>query len=173
LIMKVAFFLIPKNDVVCLSTKTTLRQALERMERHRHAAVPLIDEAGCYVGTITEGDLLFMERHRHAAVPLIDEAGCYVGTITEGDLLWKLKDAPGMSLAEMEKITLKDITSRTINKPVRIDSRIVDLLSLASEQNFVPVVDDQGIFIGIVRRREIIEYCAELIKEKEIDSARR
>ncbi|MBM4235382.1 MAG: CBS domain-containing protein [Firmicutes bacterium] len=142
--MKVAFFLIPKNDVVCLSTKTTLRQALERMERHRHAAVPLIDEAGCYVGTITEGDLL-----------------------------WKLKDAPGMSLAEMEKITLKDITSRTINKPVRIDSRIVDLLSLASEQNFVPVVDDQGIFIGIVRRREIIEYCAELIKEKEIDSARR
>lgn len=142
--MKVAFFLIPKHEVVCLNTKTTLRQALERMERHSHAAVPLIDEAGCYVGTITEGDLL-----------------------------WKLKDAPGMSLAEMERITLKDITSRTTNKPVRIDSRIVDLLSLASEQNFVPVVDDQGIFIGIVRRREIIEYCAELIKEKEMDSARR
>ena len=144
MIMKVAFFLIPKHEVVCLNTKTTLRQALERMERHSHAAVPLIDEAGCYVGTITEGDLL-----------------------------WKLKDAPGMSLAEMERITLKDITSRTTNKPVRIDSRIVDLLSLASEQNFVPVVDDQGIFIGIVRRREIIEYCAELIKEKEMDSARR
>lgn len=142
--MKVAFFLIPKHEVVCLNTKTTLRQALERMERHSHAAVPLIDEAGCYVGTITEGDLL-----------------------------WKLKDAPGMSLAEMERITLKDITSRRTNKPVRIDSRIVDLLSLASEQNFVPVVDDQGIFIGIVRRREIIEYCAELIKEKEMDSARR
>ena len=144
MIMKVAFFLIPKHEVVCLNTKTTLRQALERMERHSHAAVPLIDEAGCYVGTITEGDLL-----------------------------WKLKDAPGMSLAEMERITLKDITSRTTNKPVRIDSRIVDLLSLASEQNFVPVVDDQGIFIGIVGRREIIEYCAELIKEKEMNSARR
>jgi len=142
--MKVAFFLIPKNEVVCLNTKTTLRQALERMERHSHAAVPLIDEAGCYVGTITEGDLL-----------------------------WKLKDAPGMSLIEMERITLKDITYRTTNKPVRIDSRIVDLLSLASEQNFVPVVDDQGVFIGIVRRREIIEYCAELIKEKEMDGAKR
>ena len=141
--MKVAFFLIPKHEVVCLNTKTTLRQALERMERHSYAAVPLIDEAGRYVGTITEGDLL-----------------------------WKLKDNPGLNLAEMEKITLKEITSRTTNKPVRIDSRIVDLLSLASEQNFVPVVDDQGIFIGIVRRREIIEYCAKLIKEKEINSAR-
>lgn len=32
------------------------------------------------------------------------------------------------------------------------------ILSRASEQNFVPVVDDQNIFIGLVRRREIIEY---------------
>ena len=26
-------------------------------------------------------------------------------------------------------------------------------------QNFVPVVDDRGIFIGIVRRQAIIRYC--------------
>ncbi len=141
--MNVAFFLIPKNNVVCLNAKTTVRQALERMEHHSYAAVPLIDEAGRYVGTITEGDLL-----------------------------WKLKENPGLDLVEMEKITLKEITSRTMNKPVRIDSRIVDLLSLAGEQNFVPVVDDQDVFIGIVRRREIIEYCAELIKEKELDRTR-
>jgi CBS domain-containing protein len=142
--MNVAFFLIPKSDVVCLNTKTTLRQALERMEHHSYAAVPLIDEAGRYAGTITEGDLL-----------------------------WKLKSKLDLSLGEMEKITLKEISTRTTNKAVSIDSRIVDLLTLASEQNFVPVVDDSGVFIGIVRRREIIEYCAELIREKEIDSVKR
>jgi CBS-domain-containing membrane protein len=140
LIMKVAFFLIPKSEVVCLTTKTTMRQAMERMERHRYAAVPLIDEQGCYAGTITEGDLL-----------------------------WKLKNSPGLDLNGMEKIALKEIATHARNKPVQIDSRIVDLLTLASEQNFVPVVDDQGIFIGIVRRREIIEYCAELIRAKEED----
>jgi len=136
--MKVAFFLIPKSEVICLTPKTTMRQALERMERQSFAAVPLVDDKGCYAGTITEGDLL-----------------------------WKLKNTPNLDLGGMEKITLKDITQHATNKPVRIDSRIVDLLSLASSQNFVPVVDDQGIFIGIVRRREIIEYCADLIKEKE------
>ena len=26
-------------------------------------------------------------------------------------------------------------------------------------QNFVPVIDDNGIFIGIVTRKSIIEYC--------------
>ncbi len=142
--MKVAFFLIPKNEVVFLNTKTTLRQALERMERHSYTAVPVVDDAGCYAGTITEGDLL-----------------------------WKLKDSTGLSLSDMEKITIQEIPARTTNKPVRIDSRVVDLLTLASEQNFVPVVDDQGVFIGIVRRREIIEYCAELIREKETDGVKR
>ena len=141
--MKVAFFLIPKNEVVCLNTKTTMRQALERMERHSFAAVPLVDDQGCYAGTITEGDLL-----------------------------WKLKNTPGLDINGMEKILLKDIATHAQNKPVQIDSRIVDLLVLASEQNFVPVVDDQNIFIGIVRRREIIEYCAELIREKEEDIVR-
>jgi CBS domain-containing protein len=48
------------------------------------------------------------------------------------------------------------------NHPVRIDATMDDLIERAIEQNFVPVVDDQGIFIGIVRRREIIEYCAKL-----------
>ncbi len=136
--MKVAFFLTPKKEVVCLTPQTTMRQALERMERHSFAAVPLVDENGYYAGTITEGDLL-----------------------------WKLKNSSGLDINSMEKITLADITRHSTNKPVRIDSRIVDLLSLASGQNFVPVVDDQGVFIGIVRRREIIEYCAELIREKE------
>ena len=33
------------------------------------------------------------------------------------------------------------------------------LIEAAMNQNFVPVVDDRGIFIGIVRRQAIIRYC--------------
>ncbi len=136
--MRVAFFLIPKNDVVFLTPGMSMRQALERMEHHSYAAVPLVDDEGYYCGTITEGDLLRT-----------------------------LKNTEGLDLGGMERIMLKEIPLNAKNKPVRIDARVVDLLSLASEQNFVPVVDDQGVFIGIVRRREIIEYCVELIREKE------
>lgn len=32
------------------------------------------------------------------------------------------------------------------------------ILSRASGQNVVPVIDNQNIFIGSVRRREMIEY---------------
>ena len=36
-----------------------------------------------------------------------------------------------------------------------------ELLSAAMNQNFIPVVDDLGTFIGIVTRKDIIRYFAE------------
>ncbi len=139
--MNIAFFLLPKKDVVFLSNNSTMRQALEKMEYHRHTAIPLIDEKGRYAGTITEGDLL-----------------------------WKLKNMPNLNLSCTEKILLRDIPQQMQNQPVKIDAQIQDLLSLAVGQNFVPVVDDDGIFIGLVRRSEIIEYCIKLLKENNLIS---
>lgn len=131
--MNIAFFLIPKKEVVCLPLNSTMRQALEKMEYHRYSAIPVINEKGEYAGTITEGDLL-----------------------------WKMKNTLGLTFAGTEKITLKEVPRRINNTPVRISAEIEDLLSLAIAQNFVPVVDDGDIFIGIIRRREIIEYYAKL-----------
>ena len=36
---------------------------------------------------------------------------------------------------------------------------IEDLILTSMNQNFVPVIDDKKIFIGIIRRKDIIEYC--------------
>ena len=127
--MKITFFLIPKSEVTYLPLHSTMRQALEKMEYHRYSAIPLVDEQGKYAGTITEGDLL-----------------------------WKMKNTPGLTFAGTERIMLQDVPRRLINTPVQINSEMEDLLSLSIIQNFVPVLDDSGIFIGIIRRREIIEY---------------
>lgn len=135
--MNIAFFLILKSEVIHFSPKNTIRQALERMEYHRHTAVPLIDDHGKYVGTITEGDIL-----------------------------WKFKNTPGLYFENTDKVQLKDVPQRLKNTPVKIDAQMEDLLHLASTQNFVPVVDDNDIFIGIIRRREIIEYFAKLYNKK-------
>jgi CBS-domain-containing membrane protein len=136
--MNVAFFLIPKKEIVWLSIHATMRQALERMEYHRYTAVPLIDDDGRYVGTLTEGDLL-----------------------------WKLKNTPNLHFDNCHKVLLKDVPRRMKNQAVSINANMKDLITLATVQNFVPVVDDHKIFIGIVRRREIIDYCAKLLFEKE------
>jgi CBS domain-containing protein len=132
-LVNIAFFLVPKDEVIYLSPNSTMRQALERMEYHRYSAVPLINEDGKYVGTITEGDLL-----------------------------WKLKHSPEIGFENAHKVLLKDVAQHMIIKPVRIDQQMQDLITLATNQNYVPVVDDNDVFIGIIRRREIIDYCFKL-----------
>jgi len=111
-----------------------------------------------------------MEYHRYSAVPLVDEAGRYAGTLTEGDLLWKMKNTPGLTFANTENILIRDIPRRVVNKPVRIRAKIESLFNLAATQNFVPVVDDNDIFIGIIRRSEILNYFIQRYKHSKFQS---
>ena len=55
--MNILFFLRPKNEVAYLYDDFSLRQTLEKMEYYKYSAIPIIDKKGCYVGTLTEGDL--------------------------------------------------------------------------------------------------------------------
>ena len=129
--MNIAFFLIAKKDTVYLPFHSTMRQALEKMEFHHYTAIPLVDDEGKYAGTLTEGDLL-----------------------------WKMKNTPSLTFADTGHIWLKDIPRRMVNTPIHINEEMENLLSLAIMQNFIPVIDDNDVFCGIIRRREIIEYFA-------------
>ena len=51
------------------------------------------------------------------------------------------------------------------HRPVSADSNMEDLMEKAMDQNFVPVIDDQENFIGIITRKDIIGYCYEKIKK--------
>jgi predicted transcriptional regulator len=137
--MNIAFFLTPKEEVIWISSDSTMRQAIEKMEYHRYSALPLIDSEGKYSGTITEGDIL-----------------------------WCLKHAPELNFKDTNKIMVRDIPKYQHNKPVSINSHIEDLLLLSINQNFIPVVDDHDIFIGIIRRSDIINYFYTLIHDKKI-----
>jgi CBS domain-containing protein len=132
--MNIAFFLLPKVEVVCLTQQFTLRQTLEKMEHHRYTAVPILNEDGTYIGTVTEGDLL-----------------------------WFFKNNGELTLENAHRHLLSELPLNKSHKTVRIDAKMEDLIRLAKVQNFVPVVDDMERFIGIVRRSDIIEYCAEKI----------
>ncbi len=76
--------------------------------------------------------------------------------------MWKFKNTPGLTLKGTEKIMLKDIPRRMDNQPVRNYASITDLITLVIDQNFVPVIDDNDVFIGIVRRREVLEHYTRL-----------
>ncbi|MDD3400859.1 MAG: CBS domain-containing protein [Eubacteriales bacterium] len=93
---------------------------------------------------------------KHAAVPVIDCEGRYCGTIAEGDLLHVIIDHE--SPREWERIPISSILDKERNPAVNASTNVDDLLQSATEQNFVPVVDDYGVFIGIVTRKDIIRH---------------
>ena len=58
--MNILFFLTPKSEVAYVYDTDTVRQVLEKMENQRYSAIPVISkEDGSYIGTLTEGDLLW------------------------------------------------------------------------------------------------------------------
>lgn len=130
--MNLLFFLTPKGKVAYIYDDFTLRQTLEKMEYHRYSAVPILTREGKYVGTITEGDLL-----------------------------WAIKKRYSLNFKEAENTPILEIPRRMDNLPVSADTEIEDLIIKALNQNFVPVTDDRGIFIGLITRKDIMRYFAQ------------
>ena len=104
-----------------------------------------------------------------AAVPVIDDEGQYCGTVTEGDLLRQVLQHENK--AEWEQIPLREAMRTDVKKPVNVMADMDELLSVAVTQNFVPVVDDRGMFIGIVTRQDIMRYFAREYKALEQQKA--
>lgn len=134
--MNILFFLTPKSEVAYIFEDETLRQTVEKME-HR----------------------------KFSCIPLLSKDGRYTGTISEGDLLWGIKRMHLTDIKDMEDVSIMAIPRRATYKPVHADADMEDLLDRAINQNYVPVIDDQGYFIGIITRKEIIKYCYKEMKE--------
>lgn len=130
--MNILFFLSPKQDLMYVYNDFTLRQTLEKWENNRYASIPVLSRTGEYVGTLTEGDIL-----------------------------WAMKQHHGLNMEVAEDISIETFPRKRDYKAVTVTTTMEELIEAAMIQNFVPVVDDRNIFIGIVRRQQIIRYCYE------------
>ena len=63
--MNILFFLSPKQDLMYVYDDFTLRQTLEKWENNRYASIPVLNRKGEYVGTLTEGDILWGLKKTH------------------------------------------------------------------------------------------------------------
>ena len=133
----ILFFLTPKAMCAFLYDDYTVRQALEKME-----------SAG------------------YSSLPILNKRGEYRGTLTEGDLLWALKNICYMDMRQAEAHRIMTISRSKDYLPVRVTTSMYDLVDRAKNQNFVPVVDDRNLFIGIITRKAIMKYCLDKLREQ-------
>lgn len=134
--MNPAMLLLHKSQVDYLVADCTLRQALEKFKAHGFTAVPLISKDGAYLGTIRDKDFLM-----------------YILGANTADL------------RTMEDVAITDILSPDFNPPVQIDTDMETVFKRVMEQNFVPVVDSRGLFVGIITRKAMLSKIYNLHKK--------
>ena len=126
--MNVAFFLVPKSQVIYLTEGSSFRQGLEKLRRYGYASVPVISRDGRYMGSVSEGDFL-----------------------------WNIMSMGSLDPWDLEDAQIDGIISDRI-QAVRVTTPIGELWDRVLDQNFVPVVDDRDMFMGIVTRRSVMAY---------------
>lgn len=127
--MNIVMLLKPKETVAYIYENSTIGQALEKMKAHSYTAVPVIDEYGKYVGTVSEGDFL-----------------------------WYIVEKQTQGIKSQEKYFVRDLIRTDFNPSVKISVDMKELYERALNQNFIPVTDDSGVFIGIVTRKDLISH---------------
>jgi CBS domain-containing protein len=128
--MNIMHFLTPKALVEYIYFESTVRQGLEKMRYHGFSAIPVIDKDGHYKGTVTEGDFL-----------------------------WALYNDQKPDLKKLETTPIASIIHKKYTA-VNAGADMNQILSTATQQNFVPVVDDRNVFIGIITRKAIMQHLA-------------
>ncbi len=131
-------FVIPKSMVEYVTVDSTVRQGIEKMRYHRYVAIPVLDRDGVYVGTLRNDDVL-----RYF--------------LNTGDS--SAKAAEGVGVIE--------IIDEGYVKPVYHTASLDDVIDRVKEHNFVPVVDDRGCFIGIILRRDILNYLLKFYNDND------
>ena len=135
--MNIMRFVVPKSLVEYVTVDNTVRQALEKMRYHRYVAIPVIDGEGKYAGTLRNDDIFSY---------FLDNEGF------------------STRLAEREKVS--ELLDRNYSPPVFHNASMDELIEKVKEHNFVPVVDDRGCFIGIILRRDILNFLLNYYKSK-------
>lgn len=139
--MNILRFIIPKSLVEHTSETSTVRQALEKMRFHRYVAIPVIDDEGRYVGTLRNDDIF-----RY------------------------FLDGGSFDTRAAERDTVREILDPLYSRPLLHSESVEELFERVKEHNFVPVVDDRGCFIGIILRRDVMNYLLKFYR-KEGDEA--
>lgn len=120
-------FFTPKAETYYMTEDTTIRQALEKFDYHKFTVVPLISEDGKYITTVTEGDIL-----RY------------------------IKNEAKFNIEEAENVLVMDIDKYRPYNACKPDTSVEEIMKLAMDQNFVPLVDDRNYYIGIIKRKSIL-----------------
>ena len=116
--------------------------------------------------------ILLLSQMTYTRVPVVTDEKEFVGTIGLRDIL-AYQMEQGLSQETMADTDIVHMTKKDV-AVVEPDYRLTDVLHKLVDESFLPVVDAEGIFQGIITRKSILKAVNALLhdfsKEYEIRS---
>jgi len=99
-----------------------------------------------------------MSRQCYSFAPVLNKEGQYMYTVSAYDLLCKMKNEPDLTFNRTASVRLTEIPRHQQIAALSANASWEEIYALSARQNFIPLVDDFNIFIGIITRRELLNH---------------
>lgn len=100
---------------------------------------------------------LILTKVRYAKIPVLDDQQRVVGLLSLAMITDKMLKTNEISLAPLNELKVKDVMQTDFQKINFIETTLERQLHLLINNAFLPVVDDRGVFQGLLTRREWIK----------------
>lgn len=138
------------KKVITIKPEDTVNQVADILSEHHFTGVPVVDENGVLVGTVSERDFIASDSKIYLPT--------YIKLLTELDFVKNDERNLSPAVQNIINATAKDIMN---DQPVTIDenSDIETLAEMFGQKrvNPIPVVDKDNKLLGIVSRSDLIK----------------
>ncbi|MEI5995583.1 cyclic-di-AMP-binding protein CbpB [Candidatus Enterococcus mansonii] len=110
--------------------------------------------------------LLVLSQVKYSKIPVLDKGDRFVGLISLSDVVDKMFDITSVDFDKLKDFTVADVME--VNVPVIGEKwELEDVLHLLVDAAFLPVVDDNQCFKGIITRKELLKAINHMAHEIE------
>lgn len=140
------------TEVATIGADQTIKEAARLMVADRVSGLPVVDDAGRLIGIVTEAD--FLEREIDKESP----SGGLLGAVF------------GAATSHADAVTVREVMSSNV-VTVAADAKVAEAARLLAANSIkrLPIVDGDGVVVGIISRADIVAAFArpdELIEDE-------
>lgn len=133
-------------------------------ENQENFIVPAENVATVLYNHPLEHALLVLSKVGYAKIPVLDSEDRLVGLISLANIVNKMMGLTGFEYQLLEGLTVADVMEVNVPK-VKQTEELEDILHFLVDASFLPVVNEDNVFEGIMTRKEILKSVNHLVHE--------
>lgn len=100
---------------------------------------------------------LILTKVKYSKIPVLDKEKRVVGLVSLAMITDKMLQTDEISIDPLNELKVKDVMQKDFDKINFVNTTLEAQLHLLIDNAFLPVVDDRGVFQGLLTRREWIK----------------